>query len=807
MLQELTREAPRPSQISDAGDLVVNKLSLVPVQTHNSPEGWTLETKLLRLELQKNPFRLSWVDKSTHVRWSFGDQSPRPEGIAWAHDATASSRRSSTPLVRVLNIHEQDHQWILECQLEEQSKSVKLEIRPLTPGLVRISTLYSQQDESEWSEFHLSAEGPFFGLGEQYYHANLAGIKINLHPNDNFKNPDHSWDYMSIPFVYGPHGLGIYFDTAFTASFDMTQASDNRFSVQIQGPAVDCYLFAMESPAKVLGTYTGLTGRSPVPPVWAFGVWHTVLKGASAALDDARRLRAERIPVTALWPFDMLDDSTNLGWPLWTTGYYGDPRKFNTELHNLGFKVLGYVHPYVRSELLPYLLPSPNYEYALAHNFLVVGSNGQPAGSTFEPDLTGNIDFTNPAAVSWWGGMIRCILTGFHFDGWMEDFGEWVHDKDKFAAGRTGRVMATLYPLFYHKVTYEVAHKADPDVVEFSRSGAPGSQAFTTVLWGGDQRPDWSKHYGLPAVVTAGITAGLSGFDIWGPDILSSGTSKELWIRWMEFGALSPIMRDHLWDVPKFAVDLWFDPETIKEFRLYAGLHDSLSPYLYTFAQQASKSGLPIMRHLMLAWPDDPNTYTVEYEYLLGDRILVAPVIEQGAASRRLYLPKGSWVDYWNSQVLTGGHEVTIPAPLHEIPILIKAGAVIPLISPQTQTLAKDLAAGKYQTLGNSLIWRVFPAAGPSNSSFNLYDGSTIRSEQDVSGIHLKGTSPIIRAYEVDLSVSKAPSSVLLNNIPLHRIDAAGVRAGKSGWRFDPYKQMLQVLFTGSNFDLGVSCR
>jgi alpha-D-xyloside xylohydrolase len=761
----------------------------------------------LRLEVQKNPFRLSWVDKSTHVRWSFGNQGPKPEGIAWAYKAAGSSKRSSIPLARVINIREPNQPWILECQLEGQSQPARLEIQPLTPGLIRLSTAYSQQNESVWSEFHLSAEGPFFGLGEQFNHANLAGIKINLHPNDDFQSPDHSWDYMSIPFVYGPRGLGIYFDTAFTAVFDMTRASDNHFSVQIEGPAVDCYLFALKSPAEVLETYTGLTGRSPLPPVWTFGLWHTVLKGASAALADARRLRAERIPVTALWPFDMLDDSTNLGWPLWTTGYYGDPGKFNTELHNLGFKVLGYVHPYLRSELLPYLMPSPNYQHALARHFLVVGANGQPAGPTFEPDLTGNIDFTNPAAVSWWGGMIRHILTDFHFDGWMEDFGEWVRDSDKFASGRTGRVMATLYPLFYHKITYEIARQTDPDVVDFSRSGAPGSQAFTPVLWGGDQRPDWSKHYGLPAVVTAGITAGLSGFDVWGPDILSSGTSKELWIRWMEFGALSPIMRDHLWDMPKFAVDLWFDPETIEEFRYYAGLHDSLFPYLYTFAQQASRTGLPIMRHLMLAWPNDPNTYIAEYEYLLGDRILVAPVIEQGAASRRLYLPKGSWVDYWDAQILIGGREVTIPAPLQQIPVLVKAGAVIPLISPQTQTLAKDLAAGKYYTLGTSLTWRVFPAAGAANSSFKLYDGSTLHSEQDVSGIRLKGTSPIIRAYEIDLAASNPPSSVLLNSNPLHSTNAAGVRAGKLGWRFDRHDQILRVLFTARSFALGVDYR
>ena len=222
-------------------------------------------------------------------------------------------------------------------------------------------------------------------------------------------------------------------------------------------------------------------------------------------------------------------------------------------------------------------------------------------------------------------------MMDFGFDGWMEDFGEQTQDNDRFMTRKSGREMANLYPWLYHKISYAVGTKLRPDVVQFSRSGYSGSQAYSRVVWGGDQRPDWSLDRGYPSVVAAGISAGLSGFGVWAPDILSSGSSKELWIRWTEFGALTPVMRDHLWNKPKFAVDLWFDEETTDTFRRYARLHTSLFPYLFTYAQHAAQTGIPIMRHLMLEFSDDSKTYDTEYEYLLGEKLRAAPVVIEGA--------------------------------------------------------------------------------------------------------------------------------------------------------------------------------
>ena len=804
MLSELARRAPRPSRISNAGELVRTRPSAFPIKMNENSAGLQLETSLFRLEIASSPFQLSFHNKKTGAVWNFGGKSSGAGGIRWT-ERPEQGGEAAMPLIQVTRIRKVDGYWLLQCKVGGSSHPVELEVAAVSPGILCITTNGLSLGNQAQIDFHMRGNGPFFGLGEQFVRANLDNLKIDLHPSDRFGTPGHNWSYMSVPFVYSPHAIGIYFDTAYDVHFDSTQDGEEGFKTEIAGPEIDWYLMAAEKPSGILTEYTSLTGRPPLPPPWAFGVWHNSLQGAETVLEDAKRIRAERIPMSALWVSDMMDSASNLGWPGWTYGYYGSPKEFNDKLHALGFRVLGYVHPYVRPLLLPYRMDNPTFQYGLQHHYFVTKPDGQPDGPAFEPCPTANIDFTNPQAVDWWHKMIYRILVDFNFDGWMEDFGEWVHNDDQFAAKRTGRVMAALNPLFYHKITYEIMHEIKPSAIEFSRSAAAGSQAFTPVMWGGDQEPNWSSDHGLPAVVTAGITAGLSGFAVWGPDILSSGRSKELWMRWLEFGALTPAMRDHLWDKPQFAVDLWFDQDTIDTFRRYARLHISLFPYFYTFAHEAAQDGLPIIRHLMLAWPQDPKTYATEYEYLLGDRILVAPVVKQGADTRRLYLPEGSWVDYWNNKIVQGGREVTVPAPLREVPLLVKAGAIVPFIDPDTQTLAVGLAGSKYRTLGTGLTWRVFPSGGASHSTFKLYDGSSATVEQGPSTIRVEGKSSLIRAYNITLPVSRAPAKAILGNTPLAAVSASGYRAGKEGWWLDNEGKVLHVLFTAGNFSLTVT--
>jgi alpha-D-xyloside xylohydrolase len=805
MLVELAREAPRPSRIANAGELLKGKRPDVPVLENESPAGLRLETQAWKVEIARHPFAIDFANKLTGMDWKLAGVQYLTGGGVSGKSSPGSAPNPALRLQQFGSIEKHEGSWVLQGVLEGSTLPIRIEISVASRNALAISIEAAKLGPETTSTFRVVAPGPLFGLGEQFAKSELRNFRTSLHPDDKPGTPGHKWDYMSVPFVYGPKGTGMYFDTAFNCVFDSTQAGQPGFLMQFSGPSVDFYLIAAESPKDVLRTYTAITGRSPLPPPWAFGVWHNTLQGRGSVLKDAQDLRDARIPASALWIPDLIDHRYNLGWPLFTFGYYGTPGPLTADLHELGFKVLVHFSPYVRSRVLPYQLENPTFVEGVRNHYLVTRPDGKPAGPTFEDVPTGNVDFTNPAAVNWWQAKIEGALKEYNFDGWMEDFGEWVRDDDRFAAGKSGRVMASLNPLFYHKMAYEVVHSLKPDAVRFARSGAPGSQAFSPILWGGDQFDDWTWDNGFPSAVTAGITAGLSGFSIWGPDISSASPSKELFIRWTEFGALTPIMRDHLWDKPKFAVDLWFDYQATDVFRNYARLHVSLFPYLYTYAHEATETGLPIIRHPMLEFPDDPATAETEYEYLLGDRLLVAPVVTEGATTRALYLPKGDWVNYWTGEIVEGGRELTVPAPIEEIPIFVKAGSAIPFTRPDLDTMATDLAGGKYQTLDNALVWRIFPCKGASTAGFAVYDGAKISVEQNTNQVQVLGEAPKVRQYEVVVPLAQAPRNVLLSGRRLERLDNPGAFPGKEGWTFDSTTKALHVRFLSSDFKLHVA--
>lgn len=820
MLDELHNDAVRPSRIG-AGTLLTTAQLPVRLKVDETAAVLRLETTAWRLEVTKNRWAMALTNKQTGLTWKLADSSGDSAGITWTQ---AMDDAAALQLAKVQHIERHGDSWRMQVEVAGSTAPATLEVAVISRSIIRLSVHAPQtqapqpQADGRSMGLNFAGAGPFFGLGERFDQVKLDGLKTVLRPEDLFGKPGHNWTYIPVPFLYAPRGLGIYLDNAAVSTFDLGHAEQQKFSIQLNNPSVDAYFFVGE-PKGIIGDYTSLTGRSPVPPPWAFGVWMCSYQGPQRVLEDARKLRQNGIPVSALWTYDVMDKGDIMGWPLWWTGYYPHPRQFTDQLHGMGFKVLTYVHPYLRSVLDPYNLPNPSFEEGAKTGLLVLDAHGKPTGPAFEPFLDGNIDFTSPKNVDWWEQRIRGILLNDNFDGWMEDYGEWVNDTDRFAAGVTGRKMENLNSLFYHKITYEISRKAKPDVVEFVRSGYAGSQGYTRVVWGGDQFPDWTSDHGLPSVVKGGITAGLSGFSVWGPDIVDNGHSKELWTRWTEFGALTPIMRNHMWDKPEGAVNLWYDSQTMDTFRRYARLHVSLFPYFYTYAHEAAKTGLPIIRHLLLEFPDDPKTYDAEQEYMLGEKILVAPVVEQGASTRSLYLPKGSWVDYWTGQIMGGGRQITVAAPLEHIPILVRSGSIVPLISPDTETLAQDLAGPRknemagsslasvgYRTLTNDLTWRVFPTPDPTQDSFTLYDGTVAVARQDPSQIRVQiEHSPLPRQYEVILPVTSKPRDVTVAGKALSELDAGGYQARKAGWWLNSDDDTLHVFVSKDNFELNIT--
>jgi alpha-glucosidase (family GH31 glycosyl hydrolase) len=286
------------------------------------------------------------------------------------------------------------------------------------------------------------------------------------------------------------------------------------------------------------------------------------------------------------------------------------------------------------------------------------------------------------------------------------------------------------------------------------------------------------------------LSVAVCGTNTWGPDIggffatpsdAAGPRSRELWIRWCQFGALTPVMRDHLGAKRRWVadnVDLWTDAETIDTWRRYARLHNALVPYLYAYAAVAHRTGMPTLRHLVLHDPDDPEVLRQDHTYLLGGELLVAPVVEEHARVRQVYLPAGRWVSFWDESVFDGPGYRDVPAPLEQIPLLVRAGSVLPLAGRPTSTLAWT----QPDELLEDLHLYVYPAGGGARShesSFTFHDGSSVQLSETPGQLTLQlDGAPVGRRYAVRL-----PSSCVVSDV---FADGAELSPALPAWSAEP---------------------
>ena len=354
------------------------------------------------------------------------------------------------------------------------------------------------------------------------------------------------------------------------------------------------------------------------------------------------------------------------------------------------------------------------------------------------------IDFTNPDAVLWYKSLLKRALA-LGYDGWMHDFGEYVPRNGRFFDGRRGDEMHNPYPMLSAKAAHELLQAEKPDDhLFFVRAGWTGSQALVPAVWGGDPEASFDETQGLPSMLRGGLNLGLSAVPYWGSDVTGfkcltdAPKDKEVFIRWIQLGAVSPIMMDqNACSNPlerRTKWQLFNDDQTIDAWRQMAKLHTRLQPYFLVLAQQAHATGLPLMRHPLLSFPAEPAALTVDDAFFLGPALYAAPVVRRGVTTRRAWLPPGRYVDLFDRTVYAGGGDVMIPAPLDKLPLLLVAGQLLPLLDETVQTLAPATEPGVVTAASKADVLDVIVALAPGQSAdLTLADGLVLHASRDAT--------------------------------------------------------------------------
>lgn len=602
--------------------------------------------------------------------------------------------------------------------------------------------LQAPANQVEWVACDLRAapNEHFVGFGENFGSLDQRGNQVDLYvENGAIANSC----YKPVPFYVSSAGYGLRLATDLRAQVRAATPDDPQVvSVRAEGNQLRLEVY-LGQPLEVIEQYTGRIGRPALPPGWVFGPWKSrdwTVENQETVLEDIRLGRQLQLAgsvklIDALWE---PDEHTFTFSPK----RYPDPQAMIGELRREGYRLVLWISPWVVYNDPP----SEIYQYCDQQGFLI----RNPQGQTYihrlgnSPTFMGScLDFTNPAAVAWWQEKIRQTVR-LGVDGFKTDFGEQVPPDAVFWDGRTGREMHNIFPRIYNQLTYQ-AMQQETDGVLLARSAWEGSQGISAI-WAGDQTSDMTPWSGLPSVIRAVQSAGVSGFPYWASDIggYFGVPTDEVFIRWSQFAAFCPIMQIH----GMGNREPWnFSPQTLNIYREYARLHTDLFPYLYTYAQQAAQRGLPMVRAMALEFGHDPQIWNdlVDHQYFLGHELLVAPAYSGTRDGRHLYLPEGNWRSFWDGTAYTGGRWLAMDAPLETIPVMVRAGSLIPMLGHPASTLAPAPEAVGYQDMpGADLLLRIYPGAP---GRFELHDGSRFEWNQETQTLQV--WSAVERRLEV----------------------------------------------------------
>ena len=510
-----------------------------------------------------------------------------------------------------------------------------------------------------------------YGLGERFAAYVKNGQSIDMWNADGGTASEQT--YKNIPFYMTNRGYGVFVEDTSDVSFEVASEKVERVQFSAEGETIVYDVIYGGTPKAVLDGYTALTGRPALMPAWSFGLWlstsFTTNYDEKTATSFIQGMADRDIPLS-VFHFDCFW-MKGFNWCdfTWDEETFPDPVGMLKRYHDRGLHLCCWINPYIGQA-------SPLFREGMEHGYLLKKTNGDVWQTDLWQAGMGILDVTNPDARAWYCGYLRKILR-MGVDCLKTDFGERIPVRDiAYYDGKDPLHMHNYYTFLYNKMVFDLLkeERGEGEAILFARSATAGSQQFP-VHWGGDNS---ASYISMAETLRAGLSMSHSGFGFWSHDIsgFEQTAPADVYKRWAAFGLLSSHSRLH--GSSSYRVPWLFDEESCDVVRKFTRLKCRLMPYLYGAAVEAHEHGTPMMRPMMLEFPDDPACDTLDRQYMMGESLLVAPVFHADSHVD-YYLPDGLWTSLLDGRKVQGGHWQKETHDFLSLPLMVRPGTVLPM--------------------------------------------------------------------------------------------------------------------------------